>query len=651
MKKLIIAISLLLTALPIIGQEPGRVHKVSSMLGLKRAIETAAPGDTILLRRGIYRLKESLTLEGKSGLTIIGDGACISGGVSIPKWRMRRAKGMAAGAKSLNLRRYQVGGVVTKGDPRLKSLAWSEFYTDGKPMRLSEWPDESPLPLDSVVSPGRGYLLNRDNEGFGTIAFKEDRPLEWKDPTLGWIYGCFRYGWTCEMVPIIAMGPDKTFTAGDITNYGFGFQPGEKFQRWRVLNIPEEVTLPGEYSLDAKAKKAVLMLPKGAKRLEMSVMTEPLLIISNCECVTLRGLELFCSRGNGIAIQKGKDVRIEDCDIHGMGRVAAVIDSDSRRCGLSGCHLHDLGSGGVELDGGDRKAIIRGDNYVENSRIHNYNRIESQYRVGVVMSGIGNRITGCEFYDSASMAILLLGNDQTVEYCNIHHVCLDIEDNGAVYHGRNFSQRGSVLRWNYVHDIDVPFNVRAFYHDDGSGAVEVYGNIFQRISSPPVQIGGGSYIYYHDNIFLDIPCAAIKVDGRLKTWGADRLPICRDSVASVDGPAFRAHYPEFASYYEGDSAEPQHNRLINNVFCNVANVFEKVVWSDHYNNDIIEGRANFFDEMRGNVKTEDRNLDLSVLERVPPTSQHELHFVHDAFNGIRYGIADEKQTAATSNPD
>ena len=643
MKKVLFAILIALCSCTLGARE----ISVRSVKGLRQAIGKAAPGDTILLRKGIYRLKESLTLEGKSDLTIIGKDAVISGGVRIPKWRLRRVRGLAEGAKRLYLKRYPVSGVVTKGDPRLKGPSWSEFYADGKPMHLSEWPDESPLPLDSVVSPGKGYYRNKDNEGFGTIAFREDRPLEWKDPTQGWIYGCFRYGWTCEMVPIMAMGPGKTFTAGDLTNYGFGFQPGEKFQRWRVLNMPEEVTQPGEYSLDANAKRAVLMLPEGTGRLEMSVMTEPLLILSGCGNVTFKGLEIFCSRGIGIDIRQGKDVRIEDCDIHGLGQVAAVIDSDSRRCGLSGCHLHDLGSGGVELAGGDRKAIIRGDNYVENCRIHNYNRIESQYRVGVIMNGLGNRVTGCEFYDSASMAILLHGNDQTVEYCNIHHVCLDIEDNGAIYHGRNFSQRGSVLRWNYVHDIDVPFNVRAFYHDDGSGAVEVYGNVFQRISSPPVQIGGGSYIYYHDNIFLDIPCAAIKVDGRLKTWGADRLPICRDSVAAVDGPAFRAHYPEFASYYEGDSAEPQHNRLINNTFCNVAHVFEKVVWSDHYNNDIIEGRANFFDEMRDNVKMDNPDMQPQLSDRIPPTSQHELHFVHDAFNGILYGIKDEKQTAAS----
>ena len=645
--------------------------RVQSVKGLVRALDAVVPGDTIRLRKGVYRLKESLVLKDRHDIVIIGDGACISGGVRIPKWRLRRASGMAKGVKCLNLRRYSVSGVCTKGDPRLTGPSWSEFYADGVPMRLSEWPDGAPLPLDSVVAPGKGRLRNKDNEGFGIIAFRQDRPLEWKDPTLGWLYGCFRFGWTCEQVPVAAMGPGKTFTAGDLTNYGFGFQSGDNFQRWKVLNIPEEVTLPGEYSLDTEAGKAFLLLPEGTGCLELSLMSAPLLKLSGCERVTVKGLEFSCSRGNGIAISNSRDVRIDACHIHGLGHLAATIDSASRRCGLSGCHLHDLGAGGVELAGGDRRNVVRGDNYVENCRIHNFNRIESQYKVGVVMSGLGNRISGCEFYDSASMAILLLGNDQTVEYCNIHHVCMDIEDNGAIYHGRNFSQRGSVIRYNYFHDIDVPFNVRATYHDDGSGAVEVYGNIYQRISSPPAQIGGGSYIHYHDNIFMDLPCPAIKVDGRLKTWGADRLPAHRDSVALADSPAFRAHYPEFAPYLEGDPAEPQHNILERTVFYNVSNAFEKVVWSVHTFNDDISGSANFFSEMHDNWKTDANpgfvdvedplkgfaadppllgiipGFRLPQVDRIPATSAPERTFIHAAFDGKVEGLASEKHTAAS----
>lgn len=668
-----ISVAGLLAALLILA--PGaraRTIRVKRAGALQRAVDKAERGDTIVISKGVYRLDRTLLIEGKSDLVIRGEGACLSGGVRIPLWRLRRAKDMGDGVKSLKLRRFRPGAVCQKGDPHLTGPSWSELFADGVPMRLSEWPDGAPLPLDSVVIPGRGYIRPAEGDGFGVIAFKEDRPLEWKYPGMGFLWGCFRFGWTCEMVPVKRIGEDKTIEAGALTNYGFDRRPGENFQRWKVLNIPEEVTLPGEYALDAGSGRCWLKLPEGTETLEMSVMTEALVRLSGCSDVVLSGLEFFCSRGDAVAIAGCSGTRLEDCCIHGMGHVAATVDRECRSCGLSRCELYDLGAGAVELSGGDRVNIVRGDNYVEGCRIHNFNRIENQYRVGVVMSGLGNRLSGCELYESATMAILMLGNDQTVEYCNVHHVCMDIEDNGALYHGRNPSQRGSVIRGNYFHDIEVPFNVRALYHDDGSGAVEVYGNIFRNITSPPVQIGGGSDIHYHDNIFLDLPCAAVKTDGRLKTWGADRLVVHKDSVALVDGPSFRAHYPEFASYYEGDPAEPQRNVFERNVFYNVKWAFEKVVWSDHIYNDDISGTANFISRMNDNWKTEVnpgfRNpsdplagftehpalLDvipgfiLPDLSRIPPTSASRDGYRAPGavFSGRVGGVADELHTPA-----
>jgi len=673
--KALLLITCILAATLLASQEThARAIHVKSEKALRRAVIDAVQGDTIVLRKGIYRLRRQLVVEGKSGVVIKGEGACLSGGMRIPLWRLRQAKGLDKGVLRANLKRYPIGAICPKGDPHLTGPSWSELFADGVPMRLSEWPDEAPLPLDSVVTPGRGYIRPPEGDGFGVIAFQENRPLEWNHPELGWLWGCFRFGWTSELTPIKSIGGDKTIEAGSLTNYGFGHNPGERFQRWKVLNIPEEVTLPGEYSLDTNGKKAWLRLPNGTKRLEISVLTQSLVRLVNCSNVVISELEMTCSRGDAVSISGCSDTRLEDCVIHGMGHVAASIDGRSRSCGLSCCELYDLGAGAVELAGGDRVNIVRGDNYVENCRIHNFNRIEMQYRVGVVMSGLGNRISGCEFYNSATMAILMLGNDQTVEYCNVHHVCLDIEDNGALYHGRNPAQRGSVIRGNYFHDIEVPFNVRALYHDDGSGAVEVYGNIFQNITSPPVQIGGGSDIRYHDNIFMDLPCAAVKTDGRLKTWGADRLIAHRDSVALVDGPAFRAHYPEFASYYEGDPAEPQRNVFTRNVFYKVKWAFEKVIWSDHiYNND-IEGKANFISTMCDNIKTDENPgfldptnplagftanpslLDaipgfiLPDLSRIPPTSSvsNDAYRPQSAagFTGQIAGVSDELHTPA-----
>ena len=155
MKRIIIAAFALFLVL---AAAQAREVKVRNVKGLRRAIELASEGDTIRMHKGFYRFRESLRIEGKSNLVLIGDDAIISGGVCIGRWRLRKASGMAEGARRLNLKRYPLSGVVTKGDPHLTGPSWSEFFADGRPMRLSEWPDGGPLPLDSVVVRGQGRI-------------------------------------------------------------------------------------------------------------------------------------------------------------------------------------------------------------------------------------------------------------------------------------------------------------------------------------------------------------------------------------------------------------------------------------------------------------------------------------------------------------
>lgn len=665
------AILLILIAL---GYNAGaRTVKVRSTAAFQRAIDEARPGDRIILRKGVYRLTDTLVISGKHDLVIEGRGAQINGGIRIRKRQLKRCKEVMGspapkGLRMLDISRLPVSGIVNKGHTHPSGPSWSQFYADGTPMHLSEWPNGRSIPLDSVVRMGVGRLQGTEGPGYGIIAFKEDRPLEWADPTLGWLAGCFRFGWSDEMVTIKEIRPDKTLEVAQQTAYGFGFRPGESFQKWKVLNIPEEVDEPSEYAMDIENGRAWLMLPRRTRHLELGLQRFPLMVVRDCKGLTIKGLDFAYSCGDGMFVTTSEGVLIEDCEMHNLGHVAVKFAASCRDCGVRESKFYNLGAGGIHLAGGDRKHVVRGDNYVEDCIFHDFDYIEKHYRPAVTMSGIGNRISRCEFYDSPSCAVLMLGNDQLVEYCNIHHVCMDVEDNGALYHGRNPSQCGSVIRYNYFHDILVPFNVRATYHDDGSGWVEAYGNIFDRFHTAPTQMGGGSHIVYHDNIYMNLDGPAIKIDARLQTWGADRLIAHRDSVALVDGPEFRAHYPGWGEFVDRDYSLPESNVLIRTVFYNVKWAFERVIWSDHYYNDDISGSANFVDEMHDNWKTCENpgfvdpsdplrgfvadpavlriipGFQLPQVEKIPPTSVS-----HYRVDGGFSGGDDEAHTSASMN--
>ena len=119
----------------------------------------------------------------------------------------------------------------------------------------------------------------------------------------------------------------------------------------------------------------------------------------------------------------------------------------------------------------------------------------------------------------------------------------------------------------------------------------------------------------------------------------------------------REHYPDFAAFYDNDYTLPARNTLIRNAFYNVKYAFEKVIWSDHFYNDDIEGKANFMDEMRDNWKTTENpgfadpkdplrgfvvdspllraipGFQLPPVEEIPPTSPSRYETRNDGFSG------------------
>ena len=83
------------------------------------------------------------------------------------------------------------------------------------------------------------------------------------------------------------------------------------------------------------------------------------------------------------------------------------------------------------------------------------------------------------------------GNDHTIEFNEVHNVALDSGDVGAFYTWNDWTSRGNVLRYNFVHHSSA---ANAFYIDDGDSGDLITGNVVYRTAYGPF-IGGG-----HDNI-------------------------------------------------------------------------------------------------------------------------------------------------------
>ena len=71
-------------------------------------------------------------------------------------------------------------------------------------------------------------------------------------------------------------------------------------------------------------------------------------------------------------------------------------------------------------------------------------------RPAVSLQGVGNRAT-CNLIDNAPhQAISFGGNEHLIEFNEIHSVCFESNDAGAIYSGRDWTMRGTVIRNNLL---------------------------------------------------------------------------------------------------------------------------------------------------------------------------------------------------------
>ena len=63
--------------------------------------------------------------------------------------------------------------------------------------------------------------------------------------------------------------------------------------------------------------------------------------------------------------------------------------------------------------------------------------------------GVGSRVSHNYIHDAPHAGILLSGNNHVIELNELTRLCLETGDVGGFYMGRNWEERGNVVRYNY----------------------------------------------------------------------------------------------------------------------------------------------------------------------------------------------------------
>jgi len=185
------------------------------------------------------------------------------------------------------------------------------------------------------------------------------------------------------------------------------------------------------------------------------------------------------------------------------------------------------------------------------------------------VDGVGNRVAENHIHDLPHFGVWLHGNDHVIERNEIDHVCLDTNDAGAFYMGRDFTERGNVIRENYFHDLGEGDLVQAVYLDDCASGTTIERNIFVR-AGRGMMIGGGRDNTVTGNAFVECQ-PAIHLDGRGIGWASfwfnGKEPTLLQRLAAVhhDRPPYSRRYPELVRLLDDQPAFPKGNRITNNL--------------------------------------------------------------------------------------
>lgn len=273
-----------------------------------------------------------------------------------------------------------------------------------------------------------------------------------------------------------------------------------------VVNLPEEMDVPGEYYFNQQDKCIYYYAPYELTADDVFEMANDrrgsngrwgypnLVHISNAENITFDGIEFYGSRyDNAIYVTESNGIEFKNCTIHATAQTGMVLAG--KNILVENCNIYDTGQSAVSISGDvmiTKDISVPSNNIVRNNHVYNYAQnptygyaingivLKASESVTETVDGVsvyrprknfGSRIENNLIHASKfAGGIRYAGLDITVKRNEIYNLLESTDDIGVVYTGRSVVEFGNTLTENYIHDfynIENPrYNSMAIYWDD-----------------------------------------------------------------------------------------------------------------------------------------------------------------------------------------
>ncbi|MCC5834508.1 MAG: right-handed parallel beta-helix repeat-containing protein [Opitutales bacterium] len=559
----------------------------------------------VWVRGGVYERRQTLRLGGEDsgiGPALVhwqaypGERVVWSGGQTVRGFQRLSDTDIESRVPGTNRERIYVvdlkaAGVEDYGE--LRRLGFHIPYTPSalqlyyreEPMTLARYPNEgweliAAVPQDGErrIHPGNP-VDKRDGKvptgrHYGAIEYHGDRPASWASHEDIWLHGYWTWDWADSTQQVASIDTETRRIELAEPHHNYGYTSGQRFY---FYNVPEELDAAGEWYLDRERGLLFFWPPDGdafSAEVSVSILADPMIVVEDAAHIRLQGFEFAYARGPAIVIRNSEAIEVVGGSFHNLGGRPVTIEGGSQ-CRVVDGVFTKLDTGAIDVSGGDRSSLEPAGHAIVNNHIHRFGLTFRTYHPAIRINGVGQRVAHNLIHNAPHMAISFQGNDHRIEYNEIFDIARETGDVGAIYTGRDYTSRGTIVRYNFLHDLHGPglHGVRAVYLDDFASGIQIYGNVFHRAGRAAF-VGGGRDNVISNNVFIDCE-PSVQIDGRGLSWANHHLdedhpnyvPTLRNFMrdARVDQPPYAERYPELQKLFTDEPKVPKGNIVANNI--------------------------------------------------------------------------------------
>ena len=436
-----------------------------------------------------------------------------------------------------------------------------ELYFGKKKMNLTRYPRAGFSYVKSVV----GNTVKNDPHGKprsreeGLFIPYDHKPFLENDVSELLLVGYWNWDWATQRHLVDSYDKESGVVKVNEPYHVFGYS-GDGIGHYYALNVKSELKRPGDWYIDRKCGVIYLIPYKNQKSVDITVVENMFEARGKCN-IKISGISVIKCRRSAYRFDSCDSLTLENATVSNVG-AWAVIASNCVNTTVSGFSVSKTGGGGISISGGDRNTLTPSNNKVTDNKITDIAYWHKMYLAGIEINGVGITVSNNLIHDVVHSAIMWQGNDHVIEYNEIYNASYESNDAGAIYAGRDYTCRGTHIRYNYIHDLYGYKNLgcAGVYFDDGLCSAEVYGNTFANIAKMAILVGGGRDFNIHHNSFFNCG-AAMTLDDRYFSWSNNAKNLRHLEEVPYRSEIWRARYPELYTILDGDPKLPTGNRF------------------------------------------------------------------------------------------